>query len=78
MSSNQLSVRFIKTLWGVTEIMGNCATGYDKLFARIKADGFAGVETPISLIADKAAFAAALQKHGLTDANRVTPTQPLD
>ncbi len=32
---------------------------------RIKAEGFQGVETPISVIADKEAFAAALHKHGL-------------
>ena len=31
-----LQVNFIKTLWGVTEKMGNCPEGYDKLFARIK------------------------------------------
>jgi hypothetical protein len=30
--------------------------GYDDLFARIKAEGFDGVETPISLVEDKAAF----------------------
>ncbi len=58
-------VLFIKTLWGVKEEAGNCPAGYDRLFQRIKRDGFDGIETPISVIADKAAFSAALEKHGL-------------
>ena len=54
-----------KTLWGVTEEMGNCPSGYAKLFARIAADGFNAVETPVWMIADKAAFTAALASAGL-------------
>jgi hypothetical protein len=62
---SRTSVRFCKTLWGVTELMGNTPDGYSKLFARIRADGFHGVETPIMLVADRPKFKAALQEHGL-------------
>ncbi len=58
-------VRFVKTLWGVTAEMGNAPGGYDRLFQRIKRDGFEAVETPVSVIEDKAEFRAALDKHGL-------------
>lgn len=60
-----MRVGFIKTLWAVSPAMGNTPSGYDALFARIKAEGFEGVETPISLVEDKIAFGAALNKHGL-------------
>jgi hypothetical protein len=62
---SQLTVKFIKTLWGVTEEMGNCPSGYSRLFARIKAEGFSGVETPVSLVADKPAFLRALAENDL-------------
>ena len=57
--SEQIHIAFVKTLWGVTEQMGNGPSGYDSLFARIKKDGFDAVETPISLVADKEKFAEA-------------------
>lgn len=60
-----IKVKFIKTLWGVTKEMGNCPTGYDGLFKRIKADGFDGVETPISVVEDKKLFGEALKSNGL-------------
>jgi hypothetical protein len=60
-----VKISFIKTLWGVTESMGNSPSGYDALFARIKAEGFDGIETPVSLVDDAQAFVAALQKHSL-------------
>lgn len=65
MSGKKIKVGFIKTLWGVTPEMGNTSKGYDALFARIKSEGFIGVETPISMVEDKKAFGTALQKHGL-------------
>jgi hypothetical protein len=40
--------------------------GYDALFARIKAEGFDGIETPVSLVDDAAAFSSALCRHGLS------------
>ena len=80
-----VKVSFIKTLWGVTEAMGNSPggtlisnsqpsfsplftprAGYDALFARIKAEGFDGIETPVSLVDDAAAFTAALRKHSMS------------
>jgi hypothetical protein len=64
-SSGKIGVNFIKTLWGVTREMGNCPDGYDRLFARIKSEGFSGVETPVSVVEDKEKFVAALAKHGL-------------
>ncbi|KAL6070903.1 Xylose isomerase [Balamuthia mandrillaris] len=60
-----IQIQFIKTLWGVTEEMGNSPSGYSRLFARIKEDGFHGVETPIWLIKDKTAFAEALKENDL-------------
>ena len=57
--SEQIHIAFVKTLWGVTEQMGNGPSGYDSLFSRIKKDGFDAVETPISLVADKEKFAEA-------------------
>jgi sugar phosphate isomerase/epimerase len=53
-------------LWGVTEEMGNTPASYENLFARIKKEGFSGVETPISMIEDKTAFRKALDSAGLT------------
>ncbi len=35
-SSLMVKISFVKTLWGVTELMGNSPAGYDALFARIK------------------------------------------
>ena len=61
-----VKLSFIKTLWGVTEQMGNTASGYDALFARIKSEGFSGIETPVSVIEDVPAFVAAVEKHGLS------------
>ena len=58
--SAQIHIAFVKTLWGVTEQMGNCPNGYDSLFSRIKKDGFDAIETPISLVADKEKFAEAI------------------
>jgi len=63
--SGKLRVAFIKTLWGVTPAMGNAPGGYGALFARIKSEGFAGVETPVRMVADAAAFRAALDAAGL-------------
>jgi len=60
-----MKVQFVKTLWGVTEEMGNHPDHYDQLFERIKACGFDGIETPISLIPDKTKFREALDRHGL-------------
>ena len=60
-----MKLLYIKTLWGVTPEMGNCPSGYAGLFARIAADGFNGVETPIWMIEDKTAFAAALKQSSL-------------
>lgn len=60
-----VKVKFIKTLWGVTEDQGNCPAGYNRLFKRIKEEGFEGVETPISLVTDKVAFAEALKANNL-------------
>jgi hypothetical protein len=60
-----LRINFVKTLWGVRPEMGNAPGGYDQLFERIKREGFAGVETPISVIEDKKQFRDALNKHGL-------------
>lgn len=61
------AVKFVKTLWGVSPLQGNTPLdgGYGRLFKRIKADGFDAVETPVWLIADKAAFSAALAASGL-------------
>jgi hypothetical protein len=53
-----------KTLWGYTPAMGN-APPYTALFAQIKAEGFALVETPIWKIEDRPAFKAALDAAGL-------------
>jgi hypothetical protein len=60
-------VVFCKTLWAVTELMGNTPAdgGYARLFRRIAADGFSAVETPIWQVKDKAAFCAALKEAGL-------------
>jgi hypothetical protein len=60
-----VKISFIKTLWGVTEMMGNSPSGYDALFSRIKAEGFSGIETPVSLVEDVSAFLAALEKHNM-------------
>jgi sugar phosphate isomerase/epimerase len=60
-----IKVRFIKTLWGVTKEKGNIPSGYAALFQRIKAEGFDGIETPISVIEDKKLFAEALKSSGL-------------
>jgi hypothetical protein len=38
MAEPKLRVNYVKTLWGVTEEMGNTAEGFDTLFARIKAE----------------------------------------
>jgi len=54
-----------KTLWGVSDVLGNCPSGYNRLFQRIKADGFMAVETPIWMIEDKTLFAEALSQTGL-------------
>jgi len=59
-----VKLSFIKTLWGVTEQMGNTPSGYDSLFAKIKAEGFDGIETPVSVIEDAPAFVAAVERHG--------------
>lgn len=66
-AAGKLRVAFIKTLWGVTPEMGNDGTpgGYEALFRRIKAEGFAGVETPVRVVADARAFRAALDAAGL-------------
>lgn len=63
--ANKTKVNFIKTLWGVSPAQGNTPAGYDKLFAHIKAEGFDGVETPISFVEDKVAFGVALRKHDM-------------
>jgi hypothetical protein len=55
----------VKTLWGVTPLMGNAPGLYEGVFARIKADGFNAIETPIWKIEDPASFAAALKATGL-------------
>jgi hypothetical protein len=60
-----VKVKFIKTLWAVTKEMGNCPEGYQRLFKRIKEEGFDGVETPISVVEDKAKFGEALKANGL-------------
>jgi hypothetical protein len=62
-----VQVTFVKTLWAVTDLMGNTPEdkGYSRLFRRIAAEGFSAVETPIWLIVDKNAFCAALEEHGL-------------
>jgi hypothetical protein len=61
------NLKFIwtKTLWGCNEILGNCPSGYTRLFQRIKDDGFTAVETPIWKIEDKKLFAQALSATGL-------------
>ena len=66
-ASPKTKVVFVKTLWAVTEVLGNTPAdgGYARLFRRIKADGFSAVETPVWMIADKAAFCAALKETGL-------------
>jgi hypothetical protein len=38
MTESKLRVNYVKTLWGVTEEMGNTAEGFDALFARIKSE----------------------------------------
>jgi len=60
-------VVFVKTLWGVTPLMGNTPKdgGYARLFRRIAAEGFSAVECPVWQIEDKAAFADALKAAGL-------------
>jgi sugar phosphate isomerase/epimerase len=55
----------VKTLWGVTPLMGNAPGRYADVFARIKSDGFGAIETPIWKIEDPASFAAALKSTGL-------------
>ena len=60
-----MEVIYCKTLWGVTSEMGNCPSGYAALFARLKADGFTAIETPVWKIEDKAAFRAALDAVGM-------------
>ena len=71
-----MKVIYCKTLWGVTREMGNCPSGYASLFARIKADGFQAVETPVWMIEDPAAFRAALDAldmHYVAMINTCTP-----
>lgn len=65
--ASKTKVQWVKTLWGVNEVAGNTPKdgGYLRLFKRIAADGFAAVETPVWMIEDKAAFAAALAESGL-------------
>lgn len=80
-SASKTRVVFIKTLWGVSEEMGNEPNGYKRLFARIKADGFSGVETPVRLVADKDRFLEALAENGLCfvamiNTCRFPPDQP--
>lgn len=55
----------VKTLWGVTPLMGNAPNLYHTVFARIKADGFNAIETPIWKVEDPVSFAAALKSVGL-------------
>jgi hypothetical protein len=60
-----MRLQFVKTLWGVTEQMGNAPGGYARLFKRIAAEGFQGVETPIRMVEDVKEFGAALREAGL-------------
>ena len=55
----------VKTIWGVTPLMGNAPGRYADVFARIKSDGFGAIETPIWKIEDPVSFAAALKSTGL-------------
>ena len=58
------TLKVAKTLWGVDEAAD---TGkWDALFARIKAEGFDGVEAiALTWRADPALFTSLLTKHGL-------------
>lgn len=73
-----LKVRCVKTLWGVTPSMGNCPSGYSALFKRIKAEGFAAIETPVWKVEDKPAFVAALAEHGMSYIAMVNTCTPDD
>ena len=63
--SPAMHVVYVKTLWGVSPQMGNAPLGYSGLFKRLKGEGFHAVETPVWMIADKAAFRAALDEHAM-------------
>jgi hypothetical protein len=71
-----MKVLYVKTLWGVTEEMGNCPTGYLALFKRIAADGFNAIETPYWVVADREAFLQALKESGLSYVAMVNTCTP--
>ena len=60
-----MRILYCKTLWGVTAEMGNAPGGYAKLFARLAADGFNAIETPIWKIDSPKEFREALDSVGM-------------